>query len=166
MKCFKPIERTGDEEPGDLATAEIIDVGIPVAMESLPWIGVFVKGGTVEARQPVWIAGKVRGHPIEDHANSSAVARIDEMREFVRLSESGAGRKLRQGLITPRAAEGVLHDRQQLDMREAEIADIGHELFGKADPVERAGLVVLRPEPGRRMHFVNRDRRVRLLSDG
>ncbi len=137
MKGLQPVERAGNQEALHLAPAVIVDQRVPVLVEAFARIGVFVERGAVELAQAVRVVGKMPRHPVQDHAETGAVAGIDEMGEILRRAEPRAGGELRQRLIAPGAAEGMLHDRQQLEMGEAQIADIGNELFGQRRPVER-----------------------------
>ncbi len=50
---------------------------------------VLVERGAVEAGQGVGVAGKVRRHPVEDHADALLVQVVDEIAEVVRECRSG-----------------------------------------------------------------------------
>ena len=67
--------------------------------------------------------------------------RIDETGEGFGRAEAGAGRKQAERLVAPGAAERMLGDRQQLDMGEAQIDEIGNEPLGGEVP-QRAAVVV------------------------
>ena len=83
-------------------------------------------------------------------ARCSASTRIPEV---VRGAQPGGGRVEAGDLIAPGAAEGVLGDRHQLDVGEAQVLDVGGELLGQLT-VRQA-----RP-PGRQMHLVDGERRL------
>ena len=87
-----------------------------------------------------------------------AVRGIDEPGERLRAAEPRGGRELRQRLIPPGAAKRMLHDRQQLDMREAHVGDIGDQPFGKPAPVKRSHRIVAGPHPRGGVDFVDRQR--------
>jgi hypothetical protein len=52
----------------------------------------------------------------------------DELAQPVRRAVPARRRKVPRTLVAPRVVEGVLRDRQQLDVREAEILGVGGEL--------------------------------------
>ena len=59
------------------------------------------------------------------------VQRVDQVPEVVRGAQPG-GRRVEAGdLVAPGAAEGVLGDRHQLDMGEAQVLDVRGELLGE-----------------------------------
>src|SRR5450830_311456 len=109
VKMLQPFQRTGDQEAAYLMPAQVIDQRIPVLMKSLARIAVLIQGRTIEVSQAVRIRRKMRRHPIEDDTDAFAMAGVDESREILRGTKSRAGGKLRQGLIPPRATEGVFH---------------------------------------------------------
>ena len=43
-----------------------------------------VQGGAIEMTEAVIIARKVRGHPVEDHADARLMAAIDKIHEIPR----------------------------------------------------------------------------------
>ena len=51
-------------------------------MKSLPWIRVFIKVRTIKEAKTMGIAWKVRGYPVEDHANVILVKGIDQKGEI------------------------------------------------------------------------------------
>ena len=65
------------------------------------------------------------------HAETFAVAGIDQAREILRRAEAAGGREQAGRLIAPGAVERMLAHRQELDMGEAEVAGIGRKLFGE-----------------------------------
>ena len=56
---------------------------------------------------------------------------VDEVAEVVRRPEAGRRRVVAGHLVAPRAAEGVLHHRQQLDVGEAEVERVVRQLVGQ-----------------------------------
>ena len=76
-----------------------------------PRVFVLIKVSAVEESQAVNIAGKVRGDPIEDHADVVAVEFVDEIGEIIGRSKSGRGSEVADRLIAPRTVERMLADR-------------------------------------------------------
>src|ERR1700759_519085 len=68
MKSLKPIDGARDEKSLNLGPAEVIDERVPVAVEALARIEMFVERSAVEPREPVSIVREVRRHPVEDDA--------------------------------------------------------------------------------------------------
>ncbi len=117
---------------------------------------VLVQRGSVEPRERPVVAREVRGHPVEDHADLLPVQLVDERAEVVRIAEARGRREVAGDLVAPRAAVRMLHHRQQLDVREAQVLHVGAELRRELAVVER--LVVERAAPGTEMHLVDRER--------
>ena len=87
----------------------------------------------------------------------AAWQRSTKQRERLGRAQAGGGGELAERLVAPGAAERMLHDRQQLDMGEAEPGGIRHELVGQPVPAVHAHAGGRRPGPG--VHLVDRDRR-------
>ena len=114
-------------------------------------VGVLVERRPVELRERELVAREVRRHPVEDHADPGLVQRVDEGAEVVRLAERRHGRVEAGHLVAPGARERVVHHRQELDVREAELVGVGDELLRELLPAE--------PEPPRAgVHLVDRQR--------
>ncbi len=120
-------------------------------MGAAPRVGVLVQRRAVELRERELVAREVRRHPVEEDADAGGVHRVDEGAKLVRRAERRDGRVEARHLIPPGARERVMHDRQQLDVRVAEVLHVRHELLGELAPPE--------PEPPRRrVHLVDRER--------
>ena len=72
-------------------------------------------------------------------------------------AEAAGRREEADRLIAPRAVERMLADRQQLDMREAQVLHVGDQLVGELVIVREA--VAVAAPPGAEMDLVDRDRR-------
>ena len=120
-------------------------------MRAAARVVVLVQRGAVEARERPLVGREVRGHPVEDHADAVRVQVVDEVAEVVGRAHRRDGGVEAGHLVAPRARERVLHHRQQLDVREAEVADVRRELVGELAPAEALA-------PRRRVHLVDRDR--------
>ena len=72
-----PFECARDEEPFHLVAAEIVDVSVPVLVEALTRILMFVERRSIEAGETPDVSGKMGRHPIDDHANFRVMTAID-----------------------------------------------------------------------------------------
>src|ERR1700722_18182423 len=78
MEMLQPVECAGDQKSLHLAPAKIVDVGIPVAMNSLARIEVLIERGAVETGETMWVVRKMRRHPVENYADAGGMQRVDE----------------------------------------------------------------------------------------
>ncbi len=115
-----------------------------------------VEGGAVEVSEAVLVGGKVRRHPIEDHAKARHMRAIDEALEAGRIAEAPRGREQADGLVAPGGVERMLGYWQQLDMREAHIDNIGDKLAGEIVVGEKT--IPAAAPPGAQMHLVDAHR--------
>ena len=156
MVLAQPVERVREQEVAHLVAAEVEDQRAPVGMRAAARILVLVERRPVEARERELVAREVRGHPVEDDADPGLVERVHERAEVVRLAHRRDGRVEAGHLVAPGARERVVHHRQELDVREAEVAGVGDELLGELLPAE--------PQPPRLgVHLVDRDRLLQLV---
>ena len=146
MVLVQPEERVAQEKVADLVAPVVEDERAPVLVLTLPGIFVLEQGRAVEVREAVRILRKVPGHPVQQHANAPAMTRVDERLEVFGPAESARRRIESRDLVSPGSEERVLHDRQQLDVREAHLLHVGHELLGKLAVTEEARLSVAVPE--------------------
>src|SRR5215207_8179395 len=79
--------------------------------------GVPSNRGEVVLREVPW-------HPVDDDAVPGLVQGVHEVAEVVRRAEPGGRRIERGDLVAPRAAERVLGNGQQLDVREAGLGQV------------------------------------------
>ena len=82
----------------------------------------------VEVLQAELVGRKVRGNPIEDHAQPALVEVVDEEHEVLRRSIPAGRREVALDLVAPRGVERVLHHRHELDVGEAEAQRVVGEL--------------------------------------
>ena len=92
------------------------------------------------------------------------MAGIDKGAEIVGRAKARGRREQRDRLIAPRAVERVFGDRHHLDMGEAEIGDIGHELVGQLAIGQIAAAFGQVAAPRAEMHLVDRDRRLAVVA--
>ena len=62
---------------------------------------------------------------------SFLMAAVDEAHEVGGRAEAAGGGEIADRLIAPGAVEGMLHHRQQLDVRVAHLLDVGDQLVGQ-----------------------------------
>ena len=107
-------------------------------------------------RQAMRVGREMRGNPVEDHAEARRVGAIDEARKPRRIAEAARRREQADRLVAPGGVERMLADRQQFEMREAEIDGIGDQRVGEfVIGEERA---VLAAPPRAEMDLVDRHR--------
>jgi hypothetical protein len=123
---------------------------------ALARIAVLVERAAVEACERVIVPRKVPRHPVEQHADAERVQVRDELAELVLIAVAARGREVPRALITPRIVERVLGDRQQLHVREAEVADVRAELAPELAVAQE--LARRTAAPRSEMHFVDRHR--------
>ena len=125
-------------------------------MLALAWILVLVQCRAVERREAVRVLGKMARHPVENHAESRLMTRIDQELEILRRAEPTRRREETDHLIAPGAGEGMLHYREQLDVREAQVFDVGHEARCQLAIGEKPVAVFRHPRPRPEVHLVHR----------
>ncbi len=156
MIHLQPEQRIGDEEVLHLVAAVVEDQRAPVGMLALARVGVLVEMRAVEPGERVRVLREVAGHPIEDHADAVRVALVDELHQVGGRAEA-RGRRVEVGdLIAPGRLVGVLGDRQQFDVGEAEGLDVRHQL--RRQFAIGQGAVVGAAHPRAEMHLVDGDR--------
>ena len=101
MEPVDPIKGAGLQEIRDLATAEIVDQGIPVLVEALTRVRMFVKRGAVELRQPMRIRREMCRHPVHDDADARLVQTVHQPGEGLGGTKATGRREKTDGLISP-----------------------------------------------------------------
>ncbi len=107
-------------------------------MLSEPGVLVLVEVGAVEEAKPVDVAREVGGDPVDQDAVAVAVEGVDEVGEIVRSAVAGRRGEVADGLVAPTAVERVLVDRQQLDVGEMQVLQVGDEIVGQLAIIEEA----------------------------
>ena len=90
-----------------------------------------VEVGAVEVDEPVRVVGKVARHPVDQHAEAFAMADVDEVFQVVGLAVTAGRGEQADRLIAPGAVERILVDRHELDVGEAQILDVRHQIVGE-----------------------------------
>ena len=84
MKFAQPVERVRDQKVPHFVAAIVENVSAPVRMLTFARIFMLVERGAVESSQRECIFGKMRRHPVHDHADARFVKMIDEKAKVVR----------------------------------------------------------------------------------
>jgi hypothetical protein len=130
MEFLEPVQGVRNEEVADFVAAEIEDVRAPVAVLTAPRVGVLVEGLAVEPGECERILGEVAGNPVHDHADAGLMQTIDQVSQVIRGAEAAGGGEVPRHLVAPRAAEGMLREREELDVREALSRHVLDQLVG------------------------------------
>ncbi len=125
-------------------------------MTALPRVGVLVEMRSVEEPEPVLVVGEVGGHPVEQDSYASLVQRVDKEHEVVRRSEAARRREVADRLIAPRPIEGMLSDRQQLDVRVAHLAHVLCQRWRHFPVREPPVPLIRRAAPRTEVQFIHR----------
>src|SRR5262249_19830477 len=136
----------------------------PVAMLAEPRVGMLVKMGAVEIAQSVRVVGKVRGHPVKDDAEAMPVQSVYEIGEIIGCAEPRGRGEIAHRLIAPATVEGMLGDREELDVGEVRMGQMADELVGQDAVAEKLAAITFLP--GAQVYFVDRDRLVETLPSG
>ena len=131
MEVLQPIQGVGDQEVAHLAATEVEHVGAPIGVLSAQRVRVLVQGRAIKARQREVILREVRGNPVQDDADTRAVEGINQVAEVIRRPVARRWSKVGGHLVAPRAAEGMLGQGHELDVRKAHLLDVGDQLVGQ-----------------------------------
>ena len=161
--ALEPEQGRADEELADLVAAVVEDRALPVGVEALARVLVLVERGAVEPPQAVPVGGEMRRHPVQDDADAEVVEHVHEVHEVLRRSVAAGRGEVADGLVAPRSVERVLHDRHDLDVREAHLPDVFGQERGDL-PIGQRTVVLLRDAPPRpEVDLVDGDRGVRAV---
>ncbi len=141
----------------DLPAAVIVDQRVPVLVKALARVGMLVEGRAVEAAEAVGVGREVAGHPVDHHADPGLVAALDKVGEVLGRAVPAGRREKADGLVAPRSIEGILADRQELDVAEAQLLDVGDELVRQLVVGEVAVPLLGHAAPGGEVAFVDAD---------
>ncbi len=151
VELLAPERGVGDQEVAHLLAAVVEGEGAPVGVFRTQRVPGFVEMLPVELRERPVVAREVRGHPVHEDADTCLVEGVDEVLEVVGGAKACGGCVEAGDLVAPGAAEGVLGDRHQLHVREAQVGHVGRELLGQLT-VGEAGA------PGRQVDLVHGER--------
>ena len=122
--------------------------------------------GAVEPGERMAVHREVRWHPVDDDADAALVHPVDHPHQVGRGAVAGGRGEVPRGLVAPRSVERVLHDRQQLDVRESVRQRVVGERVGELVVARPATAGDDRAAPGTEVHLVDRDRGGRRESPG
>src|SRR5262249_42966498 len=137
---------------------KIVNERAPVEMPPLLRIEVLVKRRAVELTESMRIIREMPGHPIEDNAQSGAMAGVDQHREVGGFTEAARRREHPDRLIPPRAVKRVLGNRKELNMGKSEVPRVSRQFLGQLAITEPAAVLLRAPAPGAEMDLIDRDR--------
>ena len=115
----EPEHGAAHQEAAYLVPPVVEDVSLPIGMEPLTPVGMLVQVCSVEKRQAVTVGREVRRHPIEIHTDTVLVQVIDQEHEILRSAVTRGRGEVAGRLVSPRAVEGMLHDRQEFHVSES-----------------------------------------------
>src|SRR6202022_2802442 len=124
MVFLEPEKSVCDQEVTYFVPTEVEDQCAPIAVFSLPRIGVFVKLCSVELSQSKGVLWEMPRNPVENDSDALLVAAIDEMTKLVRIPKTARWRIVTGDLVTPGTVKRMLGDGQQFDMGVAHFFDI------------------------------------------
>ena len=153
--AVEPTDRRRDQKRAHLVATVVEDVARPIGMKTALRIRVLEQVRAIELAEPVRIGRKVRGNPIEDHADPRAMELVDHRHEIVRCAVPRGRREEAGDLVAPRSVEWMLHHGHQLDVRESECRTVCGELCTEIAIPEH---FVVATSPRAEMHFVDADR--------
>ena len=162
--ALHPVERTAGQKGPDFRAPEVVDQRVPVPVEALFRVLVFIERRAIKARHAEGISREMRRHPIQQQAKAMVMAGVNEQAKLRRVAKAPAGGKKAQGLVAPRAIERMLADGQQFDVREAQPGHVSGQAVGQLLPSGEAAVPPLAPALG--MHFVNADGRIAPIGFG
>ena len=118
VEPVEPEEGAAEQKAPHLVPAVVENPASPVWVVAFPGILVLVQACAVELRQAVTVRREVGGHPVKDHADTLLVQHVHHVHEILRCAVPAGGSEVAQGLVSPRAVEGVLHHGKQLHVGE------------------------------------------------
>ena len=92
--------------------------------------------GAVEPAQRPFVLGEVRRHPVQDDADAGLVQPVDQVPQVVRDAEPGVRGVVRGHLVAPGRRERVAGQRQELDVGEPGLGQLGDQLVGHLPVVQ------------------------------
>ena len=131
MVLAEPIQGIGHQITQHFWTAIVEDKCVPVRVEALTWISVFIQGRAVEVAQAVRIGGEMPRHPVGDHAQATRVCRINKRLKFLRGAVADGWRIQTNWLIPPRTVERMLTHRHDLDVGKSHVVGVIDQFFRK-----------------------------------
>ena len=130
-KALDPVQRIADQVVADLATAIVVDQGIPVLVIAFARVAVFIQRGAVKRGEGKIIRREMTGHPVQNDVKPRGVRGVDKVAEILPGAEATGGRVQPGWLIAPAAVKRMLVNRQQFEVGKAHPFGIRDQLVGK-----------------------------------
>src|SRR5580693_7572095 len=105
MVPVQPEPRIADQEGLHLSPAVVENITVPIGMESLPHVSIFIGVGAVKKIEPMVVIWEMRGHPVQDHADTFPVKGIYQRHKTLRVAKPRSGGIVAGALITPAPVE-------------------------------------------------------------
>src|SRR5215813_1879356 len=129
MVHLKPEKGTAQQKALHLVPSVIKNPAMPIWMHPLTVIGMLIEMGAVEVARAVLVGGKMRGYPVQDHANTLLVQIVNEIHKIRRRPIAPRRGKVAGDLVAPGGVQRMLHDREEFDMGKSHRLDISGQ-FG------------------------------------
>ena len=110
----------------------------------------------VEKRKAVAVGREVRWNPVENDADVVLVQVVHEVHEILRSAVARRRCEVAGGLISPGAIERMLHNREKLNMSEAQLGDVLCQPGRHFAVGERAVVLFRHAHPGAEVDLVHR----------
>jgi hypothetical protein len=94
-------------------------------VDPLARVAVLVEVRAVEEAGAVLVGREVDGHPVEEDADAGVMQPLDEDHQVLRRTVAARRREVAGRLVAPRAVERMLHDGEELDVREPHLRRVG-----------------------------------------
>ena len=164
MILLEPVDRVGDQEGLHLALAEVENARRPVGVLVHHRVGQLIAARSVEFVKTVLVLREVRRNPVEQHADTGAVALIHKSHELLRRAVARGRGVVARDLIAPRGIVGIFGDRHQLHMGVAHVQQIRDQLVGQL--VVAVAAAVGLASPRAEVHLIDVHRTVEQMALG
>ena len=156
VELLEPEHRVRDQEALDLraAVVEVCRAPLPV-LGKLLVVGL-VERLAIEVAQALLILAEMARDPVHDDGDAVLMRLVHEIAEVVRCAEATRHGVITRDLVAPRAIEGMLTERHELDVRVVHLLDVVDELIREVAIGQV--LSILRAAPGACMHFIRQHR--------
>src|SRR5713226_2279608 len=164
--ALEPEHGARHQEAADFGAAVIENERLPIRMETLARIRMFVKVRAVEVGEAVRVGWEVRRNPVENHTDVLLVQVVHQVHEILRRAVAGSGSEVARGLVSPLAIEGVLHEGQELDVSKAQLARVLSKAGSNLAIGQWTIVLFGDTHPGTHVDFIHRHGRVQRVALG
>ena len=155
MVFLQPEKSVCDKEVTYFAPTEVEDQRAPIAVFTLPRIGMFVKARSVELSQSKVVLREMARNPVHNDSDALLVATIDEMTKLVRVPKAARWRIVTGDLVTPGTVKRMLGDGQQFDMGVAHFFDIRDQSIRELEVTQISVILLGKSRPRPKMNLIN-----------